>query len=62
MSERYYIWMPCTIENSGFSSERRFEVDLPASGGRIVARPTSSTSATRTTKNSLKVSRPMGRW
>ena len=36
MSERYYIWMPCTIENSGFSSERRFEVDLPASGGRIV--------------------------
>ncbi|MEX2118774.1 MAG: hypothetical protein WD847_04115 [Pirellulales bacterium] len=29
-----YVWMPCNIENSGFSSERRFEVDLP-DGKRI---------------------------
>lgn len=31
-----YVWMPCTIENTGFSSERRFEVDLPHNSGRIV--------------------------
>jgi hypothetical protein len=28
-------WIPCKIENSGFSGERRFEVDLP-DGGRAV--------------------------
>jgi hypothetical protein len=26
------FWMPCTIEASGFSSERRFEVDLDDAG------------------------------
>jgi len=31
-----YVWMPCTIENTGFNSERRFEVDLPEDGGKIV--------------------------
>jgi hypothetical protein len=36
MSQGNYSWVPCTIENAGFSSERRFEVDLPANGGRIV--------------------------
>lgn len=30
------IWMPCTIENSGFPSERRFEVTLPEGGGKVV--------------------------
>jgi hypothetical protein len=32
---RYY-WVPCTIENAGFASERRFEVDLPQGDGRVV--------------------------
>ena len=36
MLDSKYFWVPCTIENSGFSSERRFEVELPANGGRIV--------------------------
>lgn len=36
MSEANYSWVRCTIENAGFSSERRFEVDLPGNGGRIV--------------------------
>ena len=36
MSPGSYSWVPCIIENAGFSSERRFEVDLPADGGRIV--------------------------
>ncbi len=36
MSQSNYFWVPSTIENSGFSSERKFEVDLPANGGRIV--------------------------
>jgi hypothetical protein len=32
MLESKYFWVPCTIENSGFSSERRFEVELPTNG------------------------------
>jgi len=36
MDQSNYCWMPCKIENSGFSSERRFEVDLPGDGGRVV--------------------------
>lgn len=31
-----YFWIPCTIENGGFSSERRFEVDLKSDSGKIV--------------------------
>lgn len=31
-----YCWFPCTIENTGFSSERRFEVELPKGGGKVV--------------------------
>jgi hypothetical protein len=30
-----HLWMPCTIENTGFSSERRFEVQW-SGGGKIV--------------------------
>ncbi len=30
-----YRWAPCTIENTGFSSERRFEVKL-ADGKKVV--------------------------
>lgn len=36
MSQSNYMWVPCMIENAGFSSERRFEFDLPDDGGRIV--------------------------
>lgn len=36
MMENRYMWVPCKIENSGFPSERRFEVDLPGNGGRVV--------------------------
>ena len=27
-----FQWIPCKIENTGFDSERRFEVDLPGDG------------------------------
>lgn len=32
MSQSNYMWVPCMIENAGFSGERRFEVDLPDDG------------------------------
>jgi len=35
MTQEGYLWMPCTIENSGFSSERRFTVNL-GDGGKAV--------------------------
>jgi len=31
-----YLWAPAKIENSGFSSERKFEVQLPGDGGKVV--------------------------
>ncbi len=31
-----YYWLPCSIENTGFSSERRYECELPEGAGRIV--------------------------
>lgn len=35
MRESNNMWVACKIENSGFSSERRFEVGL-ADGGKVV--------------------------
>ncbi|HEX3659652.1 MAG TPA: hypothetical protein VHV55_27945 [Pirellulales bacterium] len=35
MSDSIKYWIQCTIENTGFSRERQFEVSLPQSG-RVV--------------------------
>ena len=36
MSDQKTCWVPCLIENSGFTSERKYEVDLPGGNGKLV--------------------------